>query len=102
MPNDYDYISVSTDSELMAAFSKVMSESTNQEIRLEMSVIGLSHYSAMSEIIKRICGENTEIYKLVNDQIEKTRTEDMRTLSMTLSYDDVELIGDYAAFGNSF
>ena len=28
--------------------------------------------------------------------------EDLCTLSMTLSYDDIELIGDYKAFGNSF
>lgn len=73
MSSDYDYISVSSDSELIDAFTKVMSASTNEEIKIEMNIIGTFPYQELASAARQICSSNTEIYNLVTLFIEKTR-----------------------------
>ena len=73
MSSDCDYISVSSDSELIDAFTKVMSASTNEEIKIEMSIIGTFPYQELAGAARQICSSNTEIYSLVNFLIEETR-----------------------------
>lgn len=77
MSSNYNYISVSSDTELMSAFVKVMSaESTNQPIKLKMAKVGLSPHSQMASTMRQICESNFEVYNLVNYLIEEKRTQE--------------------------
>ena len=74
MTNDYDYIAVSTDSELITAYTKVMSDSTDQNLKLQMAEASQVSYDKLVSMMKQICNGNTKIKSLVNNQIEETRT----------------------------
>jgi len=74
MSNNYDYISVSTDSELIEAYTRVMSELTDRELKLQMAEASQYPFNKLATAIKLICNENTRVQKLVNKQIENTRT----------------------------
>lgn len=76
MSSNYDYISVSSDSELIDAFTKVMSASTNEEIKIEMSIIGTFPYQGLANAARQLCSLNTEIRNLVNSLIKQTRTKE--------------------------
>jgi len=76
MSSNYNYISVSSNAELMTAFTKVMSESTNQEIKFRMAKASLSPYWEIANTMRQICNSNTEVYNLVNNLIRETRTQE--------------------------
>lgn len=74
MSDNYDYISVSTDSELIEAYTKVMSQITDRELKIQMANTADSPLDESAGTIRRICNGSTRIHELVNKQIEETRT----------------------------
>ena len=74
MSNNYDYISVSTDSELMKAYNQVMSEVTDRELKLQMAEAADYPFEELATAIRQTCNGSTKIKQLVNKQIKDTRT----------------------------
>ena len=74
MTNDYNYISVSTDLELMTAYTKVMQNTTHQNLKLQMAEASEVSHNKLANKMKQICNENIKVWSLVNQQIEETRT----------------------------
>lgn len=74
MSNKYDYISVSTDSELMEAYTKVMSQITDRDLKIQVAQAADYPFEELAAAIRQICNKNSKIYELVNKQIEDTRT----------------------------
>ncbi len=74
MSNNYDYISVSTDSELIEAYTKIMSELRDRDLQLQMAEASQYPFNKLAAAIRQICNGSTKIQELVNKQIEDTRT----------------------------
>lgn len=74
MSNNYDYISVSTDSELIEAYTKVMSELTDRNVKIQMAEAADYPFNELAAAIRQICNKNSRIHELMNKQIEKART----------------------------
>lgn len=73
MSDNCDYISVSTDSELIEACTKVMSQVTDRELKIQLADAADYPLDELAGTVRRICNGNTRISELMNKQIKETR-----------------------------